>query len=90
MNLPAKGPPTESPVTRPAEAVDIVSVPKMRSLLVQAAELAASAGLPAEAFAGIAWQAYLRTVPGVAEQLAEAQLDAAIEQLRSSGKLAKA
>jgi len=70
--------------------VDIVSVPKMQKLLAQAAQLASDAGLAPEAFAHVAWQAYLGTVPGVAERLAEAQLDAAIEQLRSSGRLPRA
>ena len=90
MILPAKHPTTNTPANHPAEPVDIVSLPKMRKLLAQAAQLAAAAGLAPEAFAHVAWQAYLGTVPGVAERLAEAQLDAAIEQLRSSGRLPKA
>jgi hypothetical protein len=90
MHLPAKPPTTNASAHHPTEPVDIVSVPKMQNLLAQAAQLAADAGLPPEAFASVAWHAYLRTVPGVAEQLAEAQLDAAIEQLRSTGRLAKA
>ena len=90
MNLPAKHPATSTPANHPAEPVDVVSVPKMRKLLAQAAQLAADAGLAPEAFAHVAWQAYLGTVPGAAEHLAEAQLDAAIEQLRSRGRLAKA
>jgi hypothetical protein len=37
-----------------------------------------------------AWQAYLRASPGLAEHLAEMQFDAALEDLRSTGRLAKA
>jgi hypothetical protein len=90
MNLPAKHPATSTPANHPAEPVDVVSVPKMQELLAQAARLASEAGLAPEAFAHLAWQAYLRTVPGVAERLADAQLDAAIEQLRNSGRLPRA
>ena len=89
MNLPSKHPTTDTS-THPVEPVDIVSVPKMQKLLAQAAQLAANAGLPPEAFANIAWQAYLRSIPGLVERLAEAQLEADIEQLRSHGRLAKA
>jgi hypothetical protein len=77
-------------VKEPGNAVDFVSFPKMHQLLHQAAQLAASAGLPPQAFAGLAWQAYLRASPEVAERMAEAQFDAALEELRNSGRLAKA
>jgi hypothetical protein len=90
MNLPDKNPIVTVPAKHPATPLDIVSVPKMHRLLAQAAQLAASAGLPPEAFASIAWQAYLRSVPGLAEQLAAAQFDAALDHLRSRGRLAKA
>ncbi len=90
MNLPSRHPTTRAAAEHPAEPVDVVSVPKMHRLLAQAAHLAASAGLPPDAFAGVAWQAYLRNVPGAAEQVADARLESTIEQLRSSGRLAKA
>ena len=79
--------PTDKPVS---PAVDFVSVPEMYRLLTKAAELAAQAGLPPDAFAAAAWQAFLRAAPAVAEQMAEAQFSAALEELRSSGRLAKA
>jgi hypothetical protein len=77
-------------VKEPGDAVDFVSLTKMHQLLAQAAQVAASAGLPPEAFASLAWQAYLRASPELAERLAEAQFDAALEELRNSGRLAKA
>jgi hypothetical protein len=75
--------------TAPTE-VDLVSLPKMHGLLAQAAKLAEAAGLPPEAFASMAWQSYLQAFPALAEQLAQAQFDAAVEELRGSGRLAKA
>jgi hypothetical protein len=77
-------------VKEPGDAVDFVSLTKMHQLLAQAAQVAALAGLPPEAFASLAWQAYLRASPELAERLAEAQFDAAVEELRNSGRLAKA
>jgi hypothetical protein len=84
--------PLKEPTDKPSEpnAVNFVSVPEMYRLLAQAAELAAGAGLPPEAFAGAAWQAYLRAAPGVAEEMAEAQFRSALEELRTAGRLAKA
>ena len=70
--------------------VDLESVPDLFRLLTQAAEVAAKAGLPPEAFMASDWQAYLRASPGLAEHLAEMQFDAALEDLRSTGRLAKA
>lgn len=92
MNLPGKNPAaTAASSSIPAGAeVEQVSLPKMHRLLAQAARLAASAGLPPEAFASVAWQAYLRAFPALAERLAEAQFEAALGQLRDSGRLAKA
>ena len=78
------------PTSAPATPVDFVSVPEMYRLLAQAAELAAGAGVPPDAFAEAAWQTYLRAVPAAAEQLAQAQFAAAVEELRTSGRLAKA
>jgi hypothetical protein len=90
MNLPAKHPATDRPGAAASPAVDIVSVPRMNRLLDQAVQLAAGAGLAPDAFAAIAWQAYLRAFPALAEQMAAAQFDAALEQLRNAGRLAKA
>jgi uncharacterized protein YfaS (alpha-2-macroglobulin family) len=70
--------------------VNLESVPDPFQLLTQAAEVAAKAGIPPEAFMASAWQAYLRASPGLAEHLAEVQFDAALEDLRSTGRLAKA
>ncbi len=63
---------------------------KVFRLLAQAARIAAAGGVPPEAFTNAAWQAYLNASPGLAERLAELQLDAMLEQMRSSGRLAKA
>jgi hypothetical protein len=90
MNLPAKPAAAAASVDGNHSAVDIVSVPRMNRLLDQAAHLAADAGLPPDAFASIAWQAYLRAFPALAEQMAAAQFDAALEALRNAGRLAKA
>jgi hypothetical protein len=81
---------SDTPSPDAGAPVDFVSVPEMYRLLSQAAEMAAGAGLPPDAFAAAAWQAYLRAVPAAAEQMAEAQFDAAVEELRTSGRLAKA
>jgi hypothetical protein len=70
--------------------VNLESVPDLFQLLTQAAEVAAKGGIPPEAFMASAWQAYLRASPGLAEHLAEVQFDAALEDLRSTGRLAKA
>jgi hypothetical protein len=89
MNLPGKTVPAPSEDSaRPT--VDVVSVPKMHRLLDQAAQLAGSAGMAPDAFAGIAWQAYLRAFPEVAERMAEAQFNTALDALRTSGRMAKA
>jgi hypothetical protein len=90
MNLPAKHPALPTPGGPANPTVDMVSVPKMNRLLDEAAALAAGAGLPPDAFASIAWQAYLRAFPDLAEQMAAAQFDAALEALRNAGRLAKA
>ncbi|MBN2573937.1 MAG: hypothetical protein JXP73_05170 [Deltaproteobacteria bacterium] len=90
MSIPAKSPSIPPPAKAAPAEVNLVSLPKMHRLLAQAAELAASAGLPPDAFAGVAWQEYLRAFPALAEQLAEAQFEAALQRLRDSGRLAKA
>lgn len=90
MNIASQDTPNDVSASQGTRAVDFVSVPEMYHLLTQAAELAASAGLPPEAFAASAWQAYLRASPGLAEKMAEMQFAAALEDLRSNGRLAKA
>jgi hypothetical protein len=75
---------------RPAEKDTARNEAKLFRLLIQAAELAAKMGVPPEAFTNAAFQAYLRASPDFAERLAEMQFDAMLEQLRSSGRLAKA
>jgi hypothetical protein len=90
MIINSQAPPSDTSANQGVGAVNFVSVPEMYRLLAQAAELAASAGLPPEAFAAAAWQAYLRASPGLAEYMAEMQFAAALEELRSNGRLAKA
>lgn len=80
----------EKPAAHGDGVVNFVSVPEMYRLLGQAAEVAVGAGLPPEAFAAAAWQAFLRASPGLAERMAEAQLEAALEELRTNGRLGKA
>jgi hypothetical protein len=75
---------------RPADKDTTRNQAKLFRLLTQAAELAAKMGVPPEAFTNAAFQAYLRAAPDFAERLAEMQFDAMLEELRSSGRLAKA
>jgi hypothetical protein len=58
--------------------------------LAQAAKLASEYGLPPEVFAAAAWHAYLHASPAFAEHIAQLQFTAGIEELRNSGRLAKA
>jgi hypothetical protein len=62
---------------------------RLSRLLAQAAQIAEAAGVTPEAFTNAAWQAYLQASPGLAERLVEMQLDAIVEEMRSSGRLAK-
>jgi hypothetical protein len=71
-------------------AINVEDLQQVYALLRQAAEAAAHAGLPPEAFAAGAWQAYLAASPELAERLADMQFEAAVEELRSSGRMAKA
>jgi len=75
--------------TRPVE-VDTEGADAMWKLLTQAAEIAAKAGLPPDAFTAAAWRSYMTASPELAEQLAERQFEAALEELRSNGRMAKA
>jgi hypothetical protein len=72
------------------KAVDMAGAEEMWRLLAKAAEIAATAELPPDAFAAAAWQSYLAASPELAERLAEKQFEAALEELRSSGRMAKA
>ena len=62
---------------------------RLARLLAQAARVAAANGVAPEVFTNAAWQAYLQASPGLAERLVEMQLDAVLEEMRSSGRLAK-
>jgi hypothetical protein len=62
---------------------------RLSRLLARAAQVAAAAGASPEAFVNAAWQAFLHASPGLAERLVDMQLDAMVEELRSSGRLAK-
>lgn len=74
-----------SPVEVEREGADA-----MWKLLTKAAEIAAKAGLAPDAFTAAAWQSYLSASPEFAEQLAEKQFQDALEELRTSGRMAKA
>jgi hypothetical protein len=70
--------------------VTLENAEAMYGLLTQAAEIAAKAGLPPDAFTTAAWRAYMAASPDLAERLAERQFEAALEELRTSGRMAKA
>ncbi|HEX7597444.1 MAG TPA: hypothetical protein VF518_04465 [Polyangia bacterium] len=63
---------------------------KLDRHLAQAAKLASQNGVPAEAFAAAAWHAYLHASPDFAHHIEQLQFMAALEELRSNGRLAKA
>jgi hypothetical protein len=58
--------------------------------LAQAAKLASEYGVPPDAFAAAAWHAYLHASPALAEHIERLQFMAGIEELRNTGRLAKA
>ena len=58
--------------------------------LAQAAKLASEYGVPPDAFAAAAWHAYLHASPALAEHIERMQFMAGIEELRNTGRLAKA
>jgi hypothetical protein len=70
--------------------VNLENAEAMYEHLTKAAEIAAKAGLPPEAFTASAWRAYMVASPELAERLAERQFEAALEELRTSGRMAKA
>ncbi len=90
MNInPEKKPSDGVAEPRPSE-LNFENAEAMYGFLAKAAEMAAQSGLPPEAFTAAAWQAFLAASPEFAEHLAERQFEAALEELRSSGRLAKA
>jgi hypothetical protein len=80
---------TDKAEPRPVE-VDLEGSETMHGFLAKAAEIAAKAGIPPEAFTSAAWQAYLAASPELAERLAEKQFEEALEELRNSGRMGKA
>jgi hypothetical protein len=52
--------------------------------------LASEYGVPPDAFAAAAWHAYLHASPALAEHIERLQFMAGIEELRNTGRLAKA
>jgi hypothetical protein len=58
--------------------------------LQRAAELAASEGIPSDAFMTIAWQAFLAAHPGMREELEDKALRAELKKLRKQGLIANA
>jgi len=70
--------------------VNIEGAEAMWKLLTKAAEIAARAGLAPDAFTAAAWQSFITASPELAEQLAERRFEAALEELRNSGRMAKA
>jgi hypothetical protein len=58
--------------------------------LAKAAKLASDYGIPPDAFATAAWNAYLQQSPALAEHLEQMKFMANLEELRHQGRLAKA
>ncbi len=58
--------------------------------LAKAAKLASDYGIPPDAFATAAWNAYLHQVPALAEHIEQMKFLAGVEELRNQGRLAKA
>ena len=58
--------------------------------LAKAAKLASEYGVPPDAFATAAWNAYLQQSPALAEHLEQMKFLANLEELRHQGRLAKA
>jgi hypothetical protein len=87
MNRPKKS--TDMPEPRPVD-VSLRGAENVYGLLARAAEIATRAGVTPEVFTSAAWQAYLGASPELAERLAERQFEDALEELRNSGRMAKA
>ena len=77
------------PVER--EAADKIQLAsRLDRHLAQAAKLASEYGVLPDAFAAAAWHAYLDASPALAEHIERLQFMAGIEELRNTGRLAKA
>jgi hypothetical protein len=63
---------------------------QLEELLAQAAALAASHGVDADAFMKLAWSAYIDARPGLREQLEEMQLKNQLDELRKAGRIGEA
>jgi hypothetical protein len=81
--------PTEGfPERETADRIQLAS--RLDRHLAQAAKLASEFGVSPDAFAAAAWHAYLHASPALAEHIERLQFMASIEELRNSGRLAKA
>jgi hypothetical protein len=58
--------------------------------LARAAKLASDYGVPPDAFATAAWNAYVHQTPGLAEHIEQMKFLAGLEELRQKGQLARA
>lgn len=67
-----------------------IDLSELTKLLAQAAELAASADLDADAFLQAAWSTYLAARPGLREELEERELRSHLKKLRKRGLVAEA
>jgi hypothetical protein len=79
----------ENPPER-AAANKIQLASRLDRHLAQAAKLASEFGVSPDAFAAAAWHAYLHASPALAEHIERLQFMASIEELRGTGRLAKA
>ena len=89
----ATGHPHSETAKKPAEreAADRIQLAsRLDRHLAQAAKLASEYGVPPDAFAAAAWHAYLHASPALAEHIERLQFMAGIEELRNTGRLAKA
>ena len=59
-------------------------------LLKRAADVAASEGIPSDAFMQVAWQAFLAAHPGMREELEDKALRSELKKLRKRGLIATA
>jgi len=61
-----------------------------RQTLIDAARAAATSGTSLEDWMAEAWNAFMEARPGLREQLADLQLLAQLEELRTSGRIGNA
>lgn len=80
---------TEQTPKRDAES-KLQWVSRLDRHLAQAAKLASEYGVPPDAFATAAWNAYLHESPALAEHIEKMKFLAGVEELRNQGRLAKA